>query len=179
MEYEIPHEYNRGRRVLLNTGSQKTTGSSHLTRMLSSQLEVKVGWIWPKSQSPTKTNVIAHYESWQSLLYLLAEPGNRSNVFVFYPEYYLRLFLWMTTVVWSLMEVFLLTCTLMFRLFSAGSANSVLFLDPPRFNIERTVNLETTVSCGRDMFQAERVLTCGLFANQGKKFFDFYKFSDS
>ncbi|XP_015754336.1 PREDICTED: uncharacterized protein LOC107333984 [Acropora digitifera] len=65
------------------------------------------------------------------------------------------------------MEIFLLTCTLMFRLFSAGSADSALFLDPPRFNIERTVNLETTVSCGRDMFQAERVLMCGLFANQG------------
>lgn len=69
------------------------------------------------------------------------------------------------------MEIFLLTCILMFRLFSPGSANSMLFLDPPRFNIERKVNLETTVSCGRDMFQAERVLTCGLFANQGKKFF--------
>lgn len=63
----------------------------------------------------------------------------------------------------------------MFRLFSAASANSVLFLDPPRFNIERKVNLETTVSCGRDMFQEERVLTCGLVANKGKKFFEFFR----
>ena len=67
------------------------------------------------------------------------------------------------------MGQFVFTCSILILVFSAPYVNAVLSLDSPSFKIERRVNLEATLSCGKGMFQNELARMCGLSANEGRK----------
>lgn len=58
------------------------------------------------------------------------------------------------------MGKFIFTCSIFIWVFSNTEVDTVPSLDSPSFNIEKAVNLEATVSCGKGMFQNQQSSTC-------------------
>lgn len=67
------------------------------------------------------------------------------------------------------MGQFVFTCLMLMWVFSASQVNAALSSKSPNFKIERTVNLEATVSCGKGIFQNEQASTCSFAGNEGRK----------